>query len=154
MRSERGQSAKDYWYQANKESEKGKKGKKDKKGERTKDTDKKKKGACNNCKVVVHFALNCRRKRIEPHYASYSGRGDLHHLKNTDGRFPWITMLEKVGFLVEQSNITELLMDSGAASHVWLCRMTAVFFLRGGISERHRYTGYISGYAGSEVPIG
>ena len=32
---ERGQSAKDYWHQANKGSEKGKKGKKDKKGQRT-----------------------------------------------------------------------------------------------------------------------
>ena len=26
-------------------------------------------------------------------------------------------------------------------------------FLRGGISERHRYTGYILGYPESEVPI-
>ena len=52
---ERGQSAKDYRYQTNKGSEKGKKGKKDKKGQRTKDTDNKKRGACNNCKVVGHF---------------------------------------------------------------------------------------------------
>ena len=34
-------------------------------------------------------------------------------------------MLEKVGPVVEQSNITELLMDSGAASQVRTCRMTA-----------------------------
>ena len=61
---ERGQSAKDYWCQANKGSEKGKKGKKDKKGQRKstriKDTDDKKKGACN---VVGHFALNCPRRK-------------------------------------------------------------------------------------------
>ena len=43
----------------------------------------------------------------------------------TDDQFQWITMLEKVGPVVEQSNITELLMDSGAASHVRPCRMTA-----------------------------
>ena len=55
----RGQSAKDYWYQTNKGSEKGKKGKKVKNGQRTKDTDNKKRGACNNCKVVGHFASNC-----------------------------------------------------------------------------------------------
>ena len=34
-------------------------------------------------------------------------------------------MLEKVGLVVEQSNITERLMDSGAASHVRPCRVTA-----------------------------
>ena len=120
---ERGQSAKDYWYQANKGSEKGKKGKKDKKGQqkstRTKDTDNKKKGACNNCKVFGHFSLNCpRTKKREPHNESYGGESDLHCLKYTDDQFQWITMLEKVRPVVEQSNITELLMDSGAASHV------------------------------------
>ena len=98
---ERGQFAKDYWYQANKGSEKGKKGTKDKKGQRkstrTKDTDNKKKGACNNCKVVGHFALNCpRRKKREPHNASYSGGGDLHCLKYTDDQFHWITTLKKL----------------------------------------------------------
>ena len=68
---ERSQSAKDYWYQANKGNEKGKNGKKDKKGQRkstrTKDTDNKKKGACKNCKVVGHFALNCPRRKRESH---------------------------------------------------------------------------------------
>ena len=59
-------------YQANKGSEKGKKGKKDKKGlrknTRTKDTDNKKRGACNNCNVVGHVALNCpRTKKRESH---------------------------------------------------------------------------------------
>ena len=53
--------------------------------------------------------------------------GDLHCLKYTDDQFQWITMLEEVGPVVEQSNITELLMDSGAASHVRPCRMTAGF---------------------------
>ena len=125
-----GQSAKDYWYQANKGSEKGKKGKKDKKGQRkstrTKDTDNKKKGACYNCKVVGHFASNCtRRKKREPHNASYGGGGDLHCLTYTDDQFQWITMREKVGPVVEQSNITELLMDYGAASHVRPCRVAA-----------------------------
>ena len=33
--------------------------------------------------------------------------------------------MEKVGPVVEQSNITELLMESGAASDVRPCRMTA-----------------------------
>ena len=85
---ERGQSAKDYWHQANKGSEKGKKGKKDKKGQRTKDTDNKKRGVCNNCKVVGHFVLNCpRRKKREPHNASFCGGGDLHCLKYTDDQF-------------------------------------------------------------------
>ena len=97
---ERGQSAKDYWYQANKESENGKKGKKDKKGQRkstrTKEADNKKTGADNNCNVVGHIALNCpRRKKREPHNASYSGGGDLHCLTCTDDQFQWITMLEK-----------------------------------------------------------
>ena len=75
---ERGQSAKDCWYQVNKESERGKKGKKDKKGQRkstrTKDADNKKRGADTNCNVASHFALNCpRRKKGESHNASYSG---------------------------------------------------------------------------------
>ena len=88
---ERGQSAIDYWYQANKGSEKGKKGKKDKKGQRkstrTKDTDNKKKESCNNCKVVGHFALNCpRRKKREPHNASYSGGGDPAQLEVLQAR--------------------------------------------------------------------
>ena len=60
--SERGQSAKDNRYQANKGSEKGKKGKKDKKGQRkstrAKDTDNKKRGACDNCNVFGHVALD------------------------------------------------------------------------------------------------
>ena len=60
----RGQSAKDYWYQANWI---GKKGKKDKKGQRkstrTKDADNKKRGAYNNCNVASHFALNCPRRK-------------------------------------------------------------------------------------------
>ena len=64
---ESGQSAKDYGYQANNGSVKGKKGKKDKKGQRKstiiKDTDNKKKGACNNCNVFGHFALNCPRRK-------------------------------------------------------------------------------------------
>ena len=34
-------------------------------------------------------------------------------------------MRGKVGLVVEQSNITEFLMDSGAASQVRPCRMTA-----------------------------
>ena len=72
---ERGQSAKDYWYQANKGSEKSKKGKKDKKRQRTKDTDNKKRGACDNCEVVGHFV-------------SKSG-GDLHCLTYTDDQFQW-----------------------------------------------------------------
>ena len=93
-------SLQNYWYQANKGSEKGKKGMKEKKGQRkstrTKDTDNKKKGACNNCKVVGHFALNCsRKKRREPHNESYSGGGDRYCLKYTDDRFQWITMLKK-----------------------------------------------------------
>ena len=46
-------------------------------------------------------------------------------MKYTDDQFQWITMMEKVGPVVETSNITELLMDSGAASHVRPCRMTA-----------------------------
>ena len=111
-------------------SEKGKKGKKDKKGKRkstrTKDADNKKRGADNNCNVASHFALNFpRRKKRESHNASYSGGGDLHCLMYTDDQFQCITMLEKVGPMVEQSNITELLMGSGAASHVRPCRMTA-----------------------------
>ena len=126
----RGQSAKDCWYQANKGSEKSKKGKKDKKGQRkskrTKDADNKKRGVDNNYNVTSHFALNWpRRKKRESHNASYSGGGDLHCATNTDDQFQWITMLEKVGPVVEQSNITELLMDSGAAGHVRPCRMTA-----------------------------
>ena len=127
----RGQSAKDSWYQTNKGSEKGKKGKKVKNGQRTKDTDNKKRGACNNCKVVGHFASNCPgRKKREPHNASYGGGGDLHCLTYSDDQFQWITMPEKVGLVVELSNIAELLMHSGAASHVRPCRMTAVFFKR------------------------
>ena len=49
-------------------------------------------------KVVGHFALNFARRKREPHNVSYSGG------------------LEKVGPVMEHSNITELLMDSGAAS--------------------------------------
>ena len=86
---ERGQSAKDNWYKANKG--------RDKKGQRTKDTDNKQRGACNNCKVVGHFASNCpRRKKREPHTASYGGGGDLHRSTYTDDQFQWITMREKL----------------------------------------------------------
>ena len=49
---ERGQSAKDYWYDAIKESEKGQR-----KGTRTKDADNKQRGACNNCNVVGHLCV-------------------------------------------------------------------------------------------------
>ena len=98
--SEREQSAKDYWYQANQGSEKGNKGKKDKKDQRkstrTKDADNKKRGTDNNCNVVGHVALNSpRTKKREPHNASYSGGGDLHCLTYTDDQFQWITMREK-----------------------------------------------------------
>ena len=65
-----------------------------------------------------------RRKR-ESHNASYIGGGDLHCLTYTDDQSQWITMLEKVGPVVEQSNMTELWMESGAASLVGPCRMTA-----------------------------
>ena len=85
-----------------------------------------KKGACNDCKVVGHFASNCpRRKKREPHEASYGSGSDLHRLTHTDDQFQWITMREKVAPVVEQSNITELLMDCGAASHARPCRVTA-----------------------------
>ena len=138
---------------------KGKKDKKDKKRQRkstrTKDADNKKRGADNSRNVASPFALNCpRKKKRESRNASYSGGGDLHCLTYTDEQFQWITMLEKVGAVVEQSNITELLMDSGAASHVKPCRMTAGHSYEGGISESHRCTGNISGNAESEVPIG
>ena len=151
---ESGQSAKDKWYQANKGSEKGKKGKKDKKGQRTNDTDNKMRGACNNCKVVGHFASNCpRRKKREPHNGSYGGGGDLHCLKYTDDQFQWITLLEKVGLVVEQSNITELLMDSGAASQVRPCRMTAGYSCDAFPNATDTQV-TSQGYAESEVPFG
>ena len=99
---------------------------KNKKGQRTKDTDNKMRGAYKNCKVIGNFASNCpRRKKREPHNASYGGGGELHCLSYTDDQFQWITLLEKVGPVVEQSNITELLMDSGAASQMRPCSMTA-----------------------------
>ena len=130
MCGERGQSAKDYWYQANKKSGKDEKGKNDKKGQRkstrTKDFNNKRKGACNSCKVVGHFASNCpRRKKREPHNASYGGGDDLHCLTYTDDQFQSILMRGKVRLEAEQSNITELLMDYGAANHVRSCRVTA-----------------------------
>ena len=68
---ERGQSAKDYWYQTNKGSGKSKMGKTDKKGQRkstrTKDTDNKKKGVCNNCKWLVILRRTARGGRRESH---------------------------------------------------------------------------------------
>ena len=63
-------------------------------------------------------------RRTEPHNARYGGGGDLHCLTYTDDQFQWITMREKVGPVVEQSNITELLLDSGAACRVLPCRVT------------------------------
>ena len=108
MCGERRKSAKDYWYQDNKGSEKGKKGEKDKKGQRkstkTMDADNKKKRACNNCNVVGHCALNCpKRKKRESHNASYSGRSDLLCLTYTDDQFQWITMLEKLDQLCKMT---------------------------------------------------
>ena len=107
-------------------SEKGKEGKKDKKGRRKitkpEEDDSKKEGACNKCNAFGHFALNCPKKR-ESNNVSYSGGDDQHCSTFTDDQFQGITMQEKVGPVVEQLNITELMMDSGAACHVWPCRM-------------------------------
>ena len=156
---ERGQSAKDCWYQANKEREKGKKGKKDKKGQRkstrTKDADNKKRGVDKNCDVASHFALNWqRRKKREYLNASYSGGLDLHCLTYTDDLFQWITMLEKVGPVEEQSNITELLMDSGAASHVRPCRMTAGYSYEEAFLKATGAQVASQGMLKGEVPVG
>ena len=91
---ERGQSAKDCWYQANSGSEKGEKGKKDKKGQRkstrTKDDDDKRKGVCNKCDGSGDFASKCLKER-ESSNASYSGGGDPYCLTYTDDQFHWIT---------------------------------------------------------------
>ena len=72
----------------------------------------------------------------------------------TDDQFQWITKREKFGPVVEPSNITELLIYSGAASHVRPCRMTAGFSYKEASLKATGYTGYIPGYAESEVPIG
>ena len=129
VRGERGQSAKDYWYQANKGVRKVRRARKTRKDsgkaqERRTLTTRREEPTTIATWLVI-FALNCpRRKKRESHTASYSGGGGLHCLTHTADQFQWITMLEKVGPVVAQSNITELLMDSGAASHVRPCRMT------------------------------
>ena len=64
--------------------------------------------------VVILRRTACRRER-ESSNASYSGGGDPHCLTYTDDQFHWITTMGKVGPVGEQSNITELLLDSGAA---------------------------------------
>ena len=51
------------------------------------------------------------------HNASKSGGGDLHCLKYTDDQFEFAPV-------VEQSLITEFLMDYGVAGHVRPCRIT------------------------------
>ena len=115
----REQSEKDCCNHAIKGSEKGQR-----KGTRTKDDDDKGKGVCNKCDGVGVSALNCL-KEIESSNASYSGKGDPHCLTYTDDQFHWITTMGKVAPVVEQSNITELLLDSGAACRVRPCRVTA-----------------------------
>ena len=57
-----------------------------------------------------------------------------------------------VGPVVEQSNITELLMDYGAASHVRSCRVTTGCSCDAFLNATD--TDYISGYPECEVPIG
>ena len=81
-------------------------------------------GACNNCDAVGDSVSNCLKER-ESSNASCSGGGDPHCLMYTNDQFQSITMLEKVGPVVEQSNITELLLDSRAACRVRPCRVTA-----------------------------
>ena len=115
----REQSEKDCWYHAIKGSEKGQR-----KGTRTKDDDDKRKGVCNKCDGVGDSASNCLKER-ESSNASYRGGGDPHCLTYTDDQFHWITTTGKVGPVVEQANITELLLDSGAACRVRPCRVTA-----------------------------
>ena len=101
------------------ESEKG-----ERKGTRIKDNDDKKKGVCNKCSEGGDSASNCLKER-ESSNASYIGGGDPHCLTCTDDQFHWITTMGKVGLVVEQSNITEFLLDSGAACRVRPCRVTA-----------------------------
>ena len=114
-----GQSAKDCWYHAIKGNEKGQK-----KSTRTKDDDDKRKRVCNKCDGGGDSASNCLMER-ESCNASDSGGGDPHCLTFTDDQFHWITTMEKVGPVVEQSNITELLLESGAACRVRPCRVIA-----------------------------
>ena len=115
----REQSEKDCWYHAIKESEKGQR-----KGTRTKDDDDRRKGVCNKCDESGDSASNCLKERDSSN-ASYSGGGDPHCLTYTDDQFHLITTMEKVGLMVGQSNITELLLDTGAACRVRSCRVTA-----------------------------
>ena len=107
--------AKDCWYQAGKESEKGTK---------PKDSDNKKNGAWDNCNEVGHCARNCPKKK-ESSTTSFSGGGDLHCLTYTDDQSQVIMMLAHVGSVVERLNNIEILVDSGAACHVRSCRTTA-----------------------------
>ena len=87
---ERGQSAKDCWYHAIKECEKGQR-----QGTRTKDEDDKRKGVCNNCDGGGESASNCLKER-ESSKTSYSGGGDPLCLTYTDDQLQWITTMEKL----------------------------------------------------------
>ena len=69
-----GYFARDCWYQAGKESEKGTK---------PKDSDNKNNGAGHNCNEVGHYARNCPKKK-ESSTTGFSGGGDLHCLTYTD----------------------------------------------------------------------
>ena len=70
------------------------------------------------------FCIELPEGERESSNVSYSGGDDLHCSLYTEDQFQGITTLEKVGSVGEQSNITEPLMDSGAACHVCPCRMT------------------------------
>ena len=157
VRGKKGHFARDCWYQANKGSGKGKKGKKGKKGQGTgtnpKEADNKKKEACHNCDEVGHFARNCPKKK-ELNNASSSGGGDMHCLTYTDDQSQWIMTLAQVGPVVERSNDIGFLMGSGVACDAWPCKTTAGSSYGETILTATRCTSCISGYAGSEVPIG
>ena len=59
--------------------------------------------------------------------------------------------MENVGPVVEQSNITELLLDSGAACRVRPCRVTAGFPVMHSLTATGAETTF-QGTLGSEVP--
>ena len=111
-----GHFARDCWYQAGKESEKGTK---------PKDTDNKKNGAWHNCNEVGHYARNCPKKK-ESSTTGFSGGGDLHCLTCIDDKSQGIMMLAQVGPVVERLNNIEFLVDSGAAYHVRSCKQQLV----------------------------
>ena len=72
----------------------------------------------------------------------------------TNDQFQSVTMLEKVGPVVEQSNITELLLGSRAACRVRPCRVTAGYSCEDAVLTATGPKATFQGSPRSEVPKG